>query len=336
MYTDRRSLGNEDPQIFPLALGCAAMSEPARRRDDAESTAVIHEAVERGVTLIDTADFYGAGHNEILIGQAIRGRRDQVMLSVKFNALRSPDGAFVGFDSRPSAVKNFLAYSLTRLGVDHVDIYRPARLDPAVPIEDTIGAISDLVQAGWVRRIGLSEVGPETVRRAHAVHPICDVQIEYSLMSRGPEAELLPVLEELGISLTAYGVLSHGLLAGGAKPAQAGGPTAHLPRFSPDNFERNQRLVEALSEVARAKGVKTAQLATAWVLAQGASIIPVVGARTRDQLRQSLDTLQIDLSEQDLASIVKAVPPDAVAGTRYAEPLMAMLDSERRPQPGQK
>ncbi len=330
MYTDRRRLGAKGPQIFPLALGCAAMSEPTQRRDDAESTAVIHEAVERGVTLIDTADFYGAGHNELLIGKAIRNRRDQVMLSVKFNALRSPDGAFVGFDSRPAAVKNFLGYSLNRLGVDYIDLYRPARLDPAVPIEDTVGAISDLVRAGWVRQIGLSEVGAETIRRAHAVHTICDVQVEYSLMSRGPEAEILPVLEELGISLTAYGVLSHGLLSGGAKPAQAGGPNAHLPRFKPDNFEQNQRLVEALGEVARDKGVTTAQLATAWVLAQGADIIPVIGVRTRDQLRQSLDTLEIDLSEQDLASIVQAVPPEAVAGTRYAEPLMKMLDSERR------
>ncbi len=329
IYTDQRRLGAQGPQVFPLALGCSAMSgRIGQVMDDVESTAVIHEAVERGVDVIYTADFYGAGHNELLIGRAIRDRRDRVTLSVKFNGLRSPEGAFLGVDSRPAAVKAFLAYSLTRLGVDHVDIYRPARLDPAVPIEDTVGAIAELVQAGWVRHIGLSEVGPQTIRRAQAVHPICDVQVEYSLMSRGPERAILPVARELGIGVTAYGVLCHGLLSGGARQAQPGGPNAHLPRFQPQNFARNQRLVEALGEVARDKGVTTAQLSIAWVLAQGQGIVPVVGARKRGQLRQSLDALDISLSDEDLARIVQAVPENAVTGDRYAEPLMKMLDSE--------
>ncbi len=329
MSTDVRRLGAQGLAVFPLALGCAGMSGTDDQARDAESIATIHAAIERGVTMLDTADFYGSGHNELLIGQAIRGRRDQVALSVKFDALRSPDGAFVGLDARPAAVKNFLAYSLTRLGVEHIDVYRPARLDPQVPIEDTIGAISELVTAGYVRQIGLSEVGPETIRRAHAVHPICDLQIEYSLMSRTAEKDIFPLLAELGIAVTAYGVLAHGLLSGKAGPAGAGDPRAHLPWFKGENFARNQKLVEALGAIAQDKGVTTAQLATAWVLAQGSSIIPVVGARTRAQLQETLGALSITLSADDLARIERAVPADAVAGTRYDEHLMRMLDSER-------
>jgi aryl-alcohol dehydrogenase-like predicted oxidoreductase len=264
----------------------------------------------------------------MLIGRALRDRRDQALLSVKFGALRAPDGSWLGFDARPAAVKNSLAYSLNRLGVDHVDIYRPARLDPVVPIEETIGAIADLVKAGYVRAIGLSEVGPETIRRAHAVHPICDLQIEYSLISRGPEEQIFPLLAELGIGVTAYGVLSRGLLSG-SRPAAQGDFRAHLPRFSGENRERNQRLVEALEGLAAEKGVRPAQLAIAWVLAKGESLVPVVGARTRTQLTESLGALDVELSPADLARIEEVVPASAIAGTRYDQNQMRMLDSER-------
>ena len=297
--------------------------------DDAESIATIHESIERGVTLIDTADFYGSGHNEMLIGQAIDGRRDRVLLSVKFGGLRSPDGAFVGLDSRPAAVKNFLEYTLRRLKVDHIDIYRPARLDPQVPIEDTIGAIAQLVEAGYVRHVGLSEVGPDTIRRAHAVHPIRDVQIEYSLMSRGPERAILPLLDELGIAATAYGVLAHGLLSGSARPASPGDSRAHLPWFRGENFVRNQLLADAFGAIAREKRVTDTQLAIAWVLARGANIIPLIGARTRTQIGEALGALDLLLDAGDLARIEGTIPVGAVAGTRYDERLMAMLDSER-------
>ena len=322
--------GASGPAVFPIALGCAAMSGLiSQQMNDAESIATIQEAIDRGVTLVDTADFYGAGHNELLISKAIAGRRDKVVLSVKFGGLRGPNGAFVGLDSRPASVKNFLTYSLVRLGTDHVDIYRPARLDPHVPIEETIGAISDLVKAGYVRHIGLSEMGPDTIRRAHAVHPICDLQIEYSLMSRNPENAIFPLLKQLGIGVTAYGVLAHGLLSGKAQPTSKGDNRGHLPWFRPGNFEQNQTLVEAFGAIARDKGVSNSQLATAWVLAQDPSIVPVVGARNRGQLVEALGAVNIKLSHEDLVRIAEAIPPAAVAGTRYDEHLMRMLDSER-------
>lgn len=330
MSNSLKKLGSHGPDAFPVALGCAAMSPPAGTpSNDAESIATIHEAIELGVNLIDTADFYGSGHNELLIGKAIQGRRDKVLLSVKFGSLRAPGGQFTGNDTRPAALKNFLTYTLTRLGVDHVDIYRPARLDPQVPIEDTIGAIADLVKAGYVRHIGLSEVGPDTIRRAHAVHPICDLQIEYSLVSRKPEDEIFPLLKSLGIAVTAYAVLSHGLLTDSPKPAGAHDSRSHLPRLKGENFERNRQLVAALGEIAHAKGVTTSQLAIAWVLAQGADIVPVIGARRPEQLREALQALRIELSSEDLAHIENAVPRNAVAGERYEAPLMKMLDSER-------
>lgn len=296
--------------------------------DEAESIATIHAALDAGVTLLDTGDFYGAGHNEMLIGRAIQGRRDQALLSVKFGALRTPEGAFAGFDGRPAAVKNFAAYSLKRLGVDHIDIYRPARLDSSVPIEDTIGAVADLIRAGYVRHTGLSEVGEETIRRAHAVHPITDLQIEYALISRGPEARIFPVLKELGIGVTAYGVLSRGLLSG-SKPAGKGDFRAHLPRFTGDNLSRNEKVVEQLTQLASEKGLSAAQLAIAWVVAKGSNIVPVIGARTRKQLAESLDAIRVPLSAADVERIEKAIPADAIAGTRYDERQMRMLDSER-------
>jgi aryl-alcohol dehydrogenase-like predicted oxidoreductase len=304
------------------------MSGMYGQADEGESIATIHAALDQGVTLFDTGDFYGMGHNEMLVGRALRDRRDKVLLSVKFGAQRSPDGGWIGFDARPAAVKTALAYSLTRLGVDYVDVYRPARLDPAVPIEETIAAIADMVKAGYVRHIGLSEVGPETLRRAQAVHPIADLQIEYSLISRGPEEQIFPALAELGIGVTAYGVLSRGLLSGSAV-AGPGDFRAWLPRFKGENRERNERLVEALRTLAAEKGITPSQLAIAWVLAKGKSIVPVIGARKRTQLEESLGALRVELSPEDLARIEEAVPASAVAGTRYDEHQMRALDSER-------
>jgi aryl-alcohol dehydrogenase-like predicted oxidoreductase len=296
--------------------------------DEQESIATIHAALDAGITLIDTGDFYGAGHNELLVGRALRGRRDRALLSVKFGALRGPDANWLGFDARPAALKNFLAYSLTRLGVDYVDIYRPSRLDPAVPIEETIGAIADLIKGGYVRAIGLSEVGPETIQRAHAVHPINDLQIEYSLISRGPEQAIFPLLEKSGIGVTAYGVLSRGLLSS-SKPAAAGDFRARLPRFTAENRARNEQLIEALRAAAAERHVTPSQLAIAWVLAKGENIVPVVGSRTRAQLTEALGALQIALSPADLARIESAVPASAVAGTRYDSHQMRALDSEK-------
>ena len=328
MAASLRSLGASGPRVFPLSLGCMGMSGMYGPADERESVATIQAALDHGVNLIDTGDFYGQGHNEMLIGQALKGRREQALLSVKFGALRGPDGSWLGFDARPGAVKNFLAYSLKRLGVDHVDIYRPARLDPSVPIEETVGAIADLVKGGYVRAIGLSEVGPDTIRRAAAVHPIADLQIEYSLVSRGPESKILPLLAELRIGVTAYGVLSRGLLSG-SKPSAQGDFRARLPRFAGENRKRNEGLVRALAALAKEKGIGPAPLAIAWVLARGEHIVPVIGARTRAQLAESLRALDVRLSPPEVTRLEEAIPPGAVAGTRYDEHQMRMLDSER-------
>jgi len=323
-----RRLGATGPTVFPLALGCMGMSGMYGPADERESIATIHAAIDRGVNLLDTGDFYGTGHNELLIGRAIADRRDRVLLSVKFGAMRGPDGGWIGIDTRPKAIRNFLAYSLVRLGVDHVDIYRPARLDPDVPIEETVGAIAELVKAGYVRHIGLSEVGAETIRRARAVHPIADLQIEYSLLSRGPEEKIFPALAELGIGVTAYGVLSRGLLSG-SRPAGAGDFRAYLPRFTGENRGRNERLVAALAALAAGKGVTTSKLAISWVLARDGRVVPVIGARTRAQLEESLGALDVELSAEDLARIEAAVPAADVAGSRYDEHQMRILDSEK-------
>lgn len=323
-----RTLGRTGPQVFPLALGCMGMSGMYGATEEAESVATIHAAIDAGVTLLDTGDFYGMGLNEMLIGRAIRLVRDQVLISVKFGAQRSPDGTWLGYDARPAAVKTALAYTLKRLGVDSIDIYRPARLDPKVPIEETVGAIAEMVKAGYVRAIGLSEMGPETIRRAAAVHPIADLQIEYSLLSRAPEEKIFPLLDELGIGVTAYGVLSRGLLSA-SKPAAAGDFRARLPRFTGENLRRNQELIARLKRIAEDKGVTQSQLAIAWVLAKGASIVPVIGARTRAQLAESLAALHVKLTQEEIVAIEAAVPPEAVAGTRYDEHQMRMLDSEK-------
>jgi aryl-alcohol dehydrogenase-like predicted oxidoreductase len=307
-------------------MGMSGMYGPAEER---ESIATIHAALDAGITLLDTGDYYGAGHNELLIGRALRERPGKALLSVKFGALRGPDGSWLGMDARPAALKNFLSYTLERLGVDHVDIYRPGRLDPAVPIEETVGAIADLIKAGYIRAIGLSEVGPDTIRRAQAVHPISDLQIEYSLVSRGPEAAIFPVLAELGIGVTAYGVLSRGLLSG-STPASQRDLRAHLPRFTGENRERNARLIEALQRVAAETGASATQLAIAWVLAKSPTIVPVIGARTRAQLVESLGALDVDLSPADVARIEAAVPASAVAGSRYDARQMRVLDSEQQ------
>ncbi|MEV4461660.1 aldo/keto reductase [Microbispora sp. NPDC049633] len=329
-----RPLGTGGPRVAPLALGCAGMSDHSAPADEADAIATIRTALDAGVTLLDTADFYGMGHNEDLIRRALRGGdRDKALLSVKFGGLRGPDGAFVGIEGRPAHVKNALAYSLRRLGRDHVDIYRPARLDPATPIEDTIGAISELVRAGYVRHIGLSEVGAETIRRAHAVHPICDVQIEYSLFSRSPETNgILDTCRALGIGVTAYGVLAHGLLTGAYRQPAGGDPRAGwLPRFHPGNLAANLALVERLRPLAEAHGISVAQLATAWVVARSrerGTIVAVLGTRRPHRVEEALAAIGVALNDADLRAIDEAVPAGAVAGTRYAAPLMALLDSE--------
>ena len=319
-------LGSTGPEVFPLSLGCMGMSGVYGAADETESVKTIQAAIERGVTLLDTGDFYGMGHNELLVGRALEGRRDKVQLSVKFGALRGPDGAFLGTDARPAAVKNFLSYSLKRLGVDFIDIYRPARLDPAVPIEDTIGAISELVKAGYVRHIGLSEVGVETIRRAHKVHPIVDLQIEYSLASRGPEADIFPALHELGISATLYGVLSRGLLAG-RKPAATGDGRATLPRFQGATGEKNAEVVKDLQRFAQERHMTPGQLAIAWVLARQPTLVPVVGAKTRVQLEDALGALEKTLSPKDLEELETFT---RISGDRYHPSQMVHLDSERR------
>lgn len=330
---DTRQLGTTGPFVSAMGLGCMAMSGAYGPADEDEGIATIHAALESGITLLDTGDFYGMGHNELLIRRALQGRRrEEVVLSVKCGALRGPDGRWGGQDGRPEALWSFLGYSLQRLGTDHLDIYRPARVDPAVPFEETIGAIAEMVAGGWVRHIGVSEIGVSTLRRAQAVHPIADLQVEYSLLSRGIEAELLPACRELGVGVTAYGVLSRGLLSGRwtpERPTTTGDFRARAPRFHGDNLTHNLGLVEALRVVAEARELTVAQAAVAWVLAQGGDIVPLVGARRRDQLAESLAGVDRPLTADDLTAMEAAVPLDAARGSRYPEPQMAHLDSER-------
>ena len=329
---DTRTLGSNGPAVSALGLGCMGMSDVYGPADRSESIATVHAALDAGITLVDTGDFYGMGHNELLLHEALEGRnRDDFLISVKFGALRDYEGAFNGYDARPAAVKNFLAYTLRRLGTDYIDIYRPARLDPNVPIEETVGAIAELIEAGHVRHVGLSEMGADTIRRAHATHPISDLQIEYSLLSRGIEAEILPTCEELGVGITAYGVLSRGLLSGHWSPDRevgAGDIRSRSPRFQGENLDRNLELVEALRAIAEEKDATVAQLAIAWVLSRGDGIVPLVGARSRERLEEAMVALDLKLSDEDLSRIEAAIPPGSAAGDRYAEAQMAMLDSE--------
>jgi aryl-alcohol dehydrogenase-like predicted oxidoreductase len=329
----QRPLGRTGPQVSAFGLGCMGMSALYGPADRTESIATLHQALDAGINLLDTGDFYGMGHNELLIAEALKGRRrENVLLSVKFGAQRDPAGAWIGFDGRPAAVKTALAYSLQRLHTDYIDIYRPARLDAQVPIEDTVGAIADLVKAGYVRHIGLSEVGGETIRKAAKVHPICDLQIEYSLISRGIEDGILATCREVGIAVTAYGVLSRGLISGHwTKKGSGGGDFRTLsPRFQDGNVDHNLALVDALRQVAGRLGVTVAQAAIAWVASRGEDIFPLIGARRRDQLAESLAAVNVHLSVTDLAAIEKAVPKGAAAGGRYAEAQLVHLDSERQ------
>ena len=325
-------LGKTGPEVPAIGLGCMGMSDMYGPSDRAESIATIHAALDAGVTLLDTGDFYGMGHNEMLIGEALKGRaRDSYQLSVKFGGMRGPDKVWTGYDARPAAVKNFLAYSLQRLGVDHIDIYRPSRIDPNVPIEETIGAIAEMVEKGYVRHIGLSEVGSETIRRAAAVHPISDLQIEYSLLSRGIEDGILDTCRELGIGITAYGVLSRGLISGHFSKGSLGqGDFRSMsPRFQAENIDANLKLADALTVIAEAKGASVAQIAIAWVMAQGDDIVPLVGARRRVRLEEALGALDVRLDPADLEAIERAVPKGSAQGDRYNAWGMATLDSER-------
>jgi len=324
------TLGRGGPVVSRAGLGLMGMSGIYGQADDQESLATIHAAVDAGITLLDTGDFYGMGHNELLLRDALREiPRESVFIQVKFGGQRDPSGAFIGHDASPNTVKNSLAYTLTRLGTDYVDLYQPARLDPRVPIEETAGAVAEMIKAGYVRYLGLSEMGADTIRRAHAVHPVSALQIEYSLMSRGIETRILPTVRELGISVTAYGILSRGLLSSGTARLAPGDPRARFPRFSGDNHARNLELLAALEAIADDHGVTAAQLAIAWVAARGDDIIPLIGTKRRDRLAEALQALDLTLSTDDLAAIEAAVPAGAVAGDRYEAAQVAALDSER-------
>jgi aryl-alcohol dehydrogenase-like predicted oxidoreductase len=335
MITRTLGTGAAAVESGALGLGLMGMSGMYGPAEEAESIATIEQAVAAGMVLLDTGDFYGMGHNELLLGRALKDLgipRESVRISVKFGAQRGPDGSWLGYDARPAAVKTALAYTLNRLGVEYIDVYRPARLDPNVPIEETVGAIKEMIEAGYVRHVGLSEVGAETIRRAHAVHPVTDLQIEYSLISRGIESSILPTTRELGIGITAYGVLSRGLISGHWTPQHgttAGDFRGFSPRFQGENLTHNLSLVEELRSVAEAKGVSVAQIAIAWVAAQGEDIVPLIGARRRDRLAEALGSLDVQLTPADLEQIEKAVPKDAAAGDRYATAQMHSLDSER-------
>ncbi|MYT73143.1 MULTISPECIES: aldo/keto reductase [unclassified Streptomyces] len=336
MNLPTRTLGTTGPRTAAVGLGCMGMSALYGESDRAESVATVHAALDAGVTLLDTGDFYAMGHNEMLIGEALRSApaaaRANALTSVKFGALRDPDGGWSGYDGRPQAVRNFVAYSLQRLGVDHIDVYRIARLDPDVPIEETVGAIAELVEKGHVRHIGLSEVGAETIRRAAATAPISDLQIEYSLISRGIEDTILPTTRELGIGITAYGVLSRGLISGHYtrdRQLTPGDFRSFSPRFQGENLDHNLDLVEQLRKIAEQKGVSVAQIAIAWVLSRGDDIVPLIGARSRTRLTEALGALDVTLDDTELAAIEAAVPAGAAAGERYPAAQMAHLDSER-------
>jgi aryl-alcohol dehydrogenase-like predicted oxidoreductase len=332
--TQDRQLGTTGPRVFPLALGCMGMGKAALygESDEAESVRAIHAAIDLGITVLDTGDFYGMGQNELLLRRALAemspAKRQKVVLSVKFGALRGPNGAWLGPDCRPATAKNALAQSLSKLGVDQIGIYRPARLDDSVPIEDTVGAIADMVKQGYVQHIGLSEMSVETVRRAQTVAPICDLQIEYGLATRMIEASILPGLRTSGVGITAYGVLARGLLSG-SLPQPKGDFRRFLPRFTGTNLAKNQSLAAELARLAEGRGVTASQLAIAWVLAQGDDIVPLLGARTVRQVEEAVAATSIRLSAEEMQQLEAAVPFRDIVGSRYDKHSMAHLDSER-------
>lgn len=321
-----RRLGARGPEVSAIGLGCMGMTDVYGAADEGEAAATIHAALEAGITLIDTGDFYAMGANEMLVGRALKGRRDRAFIQVKFGAQRDPSGAWIGYDARPSAVKTALAYTLKRLGTDHIDLYQPARRDPNVPLEDTVGAIADLIQAGYVRHLGLSEVAPETILAADRIHHVTALQYEYSVIERGAETRQLPALDKIGAGMTAYGVLSRGLLTSSTAQGRPGDMRGHMPRFQPENLARNQPLVDAFARVAADKGCTAAQLAIAWVLSRGEHVIPLMGARTRSQLAETLGALEVTLTPEDHARIDAAIPEGSIAGTRYAEAQMRQVD----------
>jgi len=327
---ETRPLGKNGPAVSMIGLGCMGMSGLYGHADENESIRTIHAALDAGINLFDTGDFYGMGHNEMLLEKALRGRRrEQFFLSVKFGGMRGPNGAFIGVDARPVAVKNFLAYTLRRLGTDTVDLYQPARIDPNVPVEDTVGAIAEMIRAGYVRYVGLSEAGSETIRRAYSVHPIAALQIEYGLVSRGVEQDILPTLRQLGISLVAYGVFSRGLLTNRFRGPSQGDIRVHFPRFQGANLERNRQLISRIEEIARGMGLSVAQLAVAWILSKGQDVIPLIGTKHPAQLAEALAVLSRTLSADEIQRIEQVVPQGSVAGDRYAPEQMRTLDSER-------
>ena len=325
---EKRKLGRVGPEVSAIGLGCMSLSGVYGTSDDEAGIRLIHRAIELGVDHFDSSDMYGWGQNEELLGRAIKGRRDGIVIASKFGQTRRPGGAN-GVDGSPAYIAQACEESLKRLGVDIIDLYYQHRVDPNVPVEDTVGAMARLVEQGKVRHLGLCEARPERIRRAHAVHPIAALQIEYSLVSRDIEKEILPTIRELGIALVAYGVLSRGLISDGAPTSQhAGEIRTRMPRFSAENFPRNMALVRALGAIAREKNASTAQLAFAWIRSRGEDVVPLIGARRRDQLKEALGALDLRLTAADLARVAQAVPAEAVAGTRYLPAVLAHLDSE--------
>ena len=317
-----RQLGVDGPDVSALGLGCMGMSEFYGQGDDAESIATLHRALDLGVNFLDTADMYGVGRNEALVGRAIAGRRDQVFLATKFGNMRGPNGEFLGVNGHPDYVRQSCEASLKRLGVEVIDLYYQHRVDPNVPIEETVGAMADLVRAGKVRYLGLSEAAPATIRRAHAVHPISALQSEYSLWSRDPEGELLDTVRELGIAFVAYSPLGRGFLTSQIKSLDDlpdDDWRRRSPRFQPDTFARNLRLAETVRQMAEAKNCTPAQFALAWLLAQGDDVIAIPGTKRRRYLEENVGALRVRLSTADLIRIHQAVPPGAASGERYPE-----------------
>jgi aryl-alcohol dehydrogenase-like predicted oxidoreductase len=323
---DQRDLGNEGLVVSELGLGCMGMSEFYGTSDEDESIATIHRAIELGITFLDTADMYGPFTNEKLVGKAIVGKREQVVLATKFGNVRGEDGSFLGVSGKPDYVRDACDASLSRLGVDHIDLYYQHRVDPETPIEETVGAMKELVAAGKVRYLGLSEAGPETIRRAHAVHPISALQSEYSLFSREVEDEILPTIRELGVGFVPYSPLGRGFLTGRWKSIEDmpenDTRSARFPRFAEENFKKNLELADKVREVADDRGVTSGQLALAWLLAQGEDIVPIPGTKRRKYLEENAGAADVTLAKEDLRRIEEAMPRGSAAGERYSEEQM--------------